>query len=224
MSENNGSKECRKCKRLLPADTIHFNRKRDNKDGLHNVCKECRGHKFRVPYSLGVLEGERKCVCCGKIYPATNEFFSYSDKEHMHFMSRCKKCSADKQKNNPKRNETIRNWDNNHPEAYAKKMLRRYEMLLNNGNTLTNDEWQENLKYFDYSCAYCGSDKSITKDHVIPLTKGGTTSKCNVIPACNSCNTSKLNYDFEKWYKKQEFFSDERFKKILNLISCEELA
>lgn len=222
MSENNGSKECKKCKRLLPADMIHFNRKRDSKDGLHNICKECRGSKFRIPYTYGVLEGERKCSRCGIIYPATNEHFSYSDKEHKHFMCICKKCAAEKQKNNPKRNETIKRFHENHPESYVKKMKRRYDLLHNNGFVLTNVEWQENLEYFDHSCAYCRSKENITKDHVIPLTKGGTTSKSNVIPACNSCNTSKLNHDFENWYKKQSFFTDERFNKIMNLINSEE--
>ena len=101
-------------------------------------------------------------------------------------------------------------------------MKRRYDLLHNNGFVLTNVEWQENLEYFDHSCAYCGSKENITKDHIIPLTKGGTTSKSNMIPACNSCNTSKLNHDFENWYKKQSFFTDERFNKIMNLINSEE--
>lgn len=218
MSENNGSKECKKCKRLLPADMIHFNRKRDSKDGLHNICKECRGSKFRIPYTYGVLEGERKCSRCGKIYPATNEYFSYSDKEHRHFMAQCKECAAKKQRNNPKRQQTYQKWCLNHPQKVIEKAMKRYELLLNSDYTLTDKEWQEVLKYFNNSCAYCGSSESLTKDHVVPITKGGTTSRNNIIPACLSCNQSKSNKELEKWFKKQSFFTEEKLKRIMDVI------
>lgn len=218
MSENNGSKECKKCKRLLPADMIHFNRKRDSKDGLHNICKECRGSKFRIPYTYGVLEGERKCSHCGIIYPATNEYFSYNDKEHRRFSNRCKECAAKKQRNNPKRQQTYQKWCSNHPQKVIEKAMKRYELLLSSDYTLTDKEWQEVLKYFNNSCAYCGSSESLTKDHVVPIIKGGTTSRNNIIPACLSCNRSKSNQEFEKWFKKQSFFTEEKLKRIMDVI------
>ena len=64
-------------------------------------------------------------------------------------------------------------------------------------NALTNEEWQDILKKFEYKCAYCGiefNDRVIpTKDHIIPLSIGGYNIKENIIPACRSCNAKKHN-------------------------------
>lgn len=37
-------------------------------------------------------------------------------------------------------------------------------------------------------CQYCGSNKRLTLDHVIPLSKGGQHKWDNVVTACYSCN------------------------------------
>ena len=62
-------------------------------------------------------------------------------------------------------------------------------------NTLTYKEWLNILKKYNYKCAYCGVKftKKIkpTKDHIIPISKGGHNTKDNVVPACKSCNSKK---------------------------------
>ena len=43
-------------------------------------------------------------------------------------------------------------------------------------------------------CHYCGRKftfKELTLDHVVPLSRGGTTSPGNVVPACRECNKAK---------------------------------
>jgi len=56
----------------------------------------------------------------------------------------------------------------------------------------TIKEWEEKKKEFGYSCAYCGKYAlCLTKDHIIPLTKGGTDSIENIVPACEHFNKSK---------------------------------
>ncbi|MCK4464389.1 MAG: HNH endonuclease [Bacteroidales bacterium] len=35
-----------------------------------------------------------------------------------------------------------------------------------------------------------------TKDHVIPISKGGDNTKENIVPACQSCNSKKFNKIF----------------------------
>lgn len=40
-------------------------------------------------------------------------------------------------------------------------------------------------------CQYCGSQKQLTIDHVIPKSKGGKTSWSNLVTACNRCNILK---------------------------------
>jgi 5-methylcytosine-specific restriction endonuclease McrA len=51
-----------------------------------------------------------------------------------------------------------------------------------------------------YQCQYCGrqgSDlkprESLTRDHVIPMSRGGLNEWTNVVTACSSCNTRKAS-------------------------------
>ena len=49
----------------------------------------------------------------------------------------------------------------------------------------------------DFSCQYCGSNVSLTFDHVIPRSKGGKTCWENVVTACMSCNLKKGSKDMK---------------------------
>ena len=80
-------------------------------------------------------------------------------------------------------------------------------------SSLTEREW-EDCKVFFGECCYCGSKKALTKDHVIPLNDGGTLSKGNIVPACQSCNSSKSDNNMESWYLSQQFYKKERLSKI----------
>jgi 5-methylcytosine-specific restriction endonuclease McrA len=42
-----------------------------------------------------------------------------------------------------------------------------------------------------FRCQYCGSDKHLTVDHVIPRSKGGDDSWENVVTSCAPCNLRK---------------------------------
>lgn len=47
-------------------------------------------------------------------------------------------------------------------------------------------------------CAYCGKPAT-TRDHVLPLSRGGTDDPANVVVCCVSCNSSKANRTPEEW-------------------------
>jgi 5-methylcytosine-specific restriction endonuclease McrA len=45
-----------------------------------------------------------------------------------------------------------------------------------------------------YMCMYCGTEQpehQLTRDHVVPMSKGGRDIWSNVVTACRSCNTRK---------------------------------
>ena len=51
-----------------------------------------------------------------------------------------------------------------------------------------------------YACQYCGKHRSqlrgrryLTRDHVLPLSRGGGNSWKNVVAACSPCNNRKAN-------------------------------
>ena len=50
---------------------------------------------------------------------------------------------------------------------------------------------REVLKRDNHRCQYCGSNKRLTLDHVIPVSKGGEHKWNNVVTACEPCNQRK---------------------------------
>lgn len=101
----------------------------------------------------------------------------------------------------------------------AHKHKRRSLTLNAIVNDLTSKDWRKSLKHFNNECAYCGcADNKIHADHVVPLSKGGTNTITNIIPACPSCNQRKNAKLIEKWYPKQPFYSKQRETKIYKWI------
>ena len=72
-----------------------------------------------------------------------------------------------------------------------RKSVRRRAMFKQVLCTLTVDEWNQILKFCEFKCKYCGRDGPLTVDHVKPLSKGGSHTKENVVPACLQCNVRK---------------------------------
>ena len=43
-------------------------------------------------------------------------------------------------------------------------------------------------------CYYCGRPtppKELTMDHIVPIARGGKSTKSNVVPCCKQCNSAK---------------------------------
>jgi len=75
--------------------------------------------------------------------------------------------------------------------------------------------WRKKIKEaWDHKCAYCGSDKELTIDHITPRSKGGTDVTKNVVCACHDCNQDKAHTPMEDWYLSQEFFNTARYDRI----------
>ena len=77
----------------------------------------------------------------------------------------------------------------------ASVVLRKHRRVRSRVAALTN----EHLFLRDsYRCAYCGrsrqdlgSRERLTRDHLVPRSKGGTNEWLNVVTACSSCNHHK---------------------------------
>lgn len=54
-------------------------------------------------------------------------------------------------------------------------------------------------------CHYCGAKfakDQLTMDHVVPVARGGMSSKGNIVPSCRACNaTKKLETPAERLLK-----------------------
>ena len=92
------------------------------------------------------------------------------------------------QKQWTERNRTYKNFLN----------LRRRIIKLNTEGSHTFDEWDKLKAQYNYICPCCGEKepfkgkfKSLTEDHIIPLSKGGSDYIENIQPLCMHCNIKK---------------------------------
>jgi len=59
-------------------------------------------------------------------------------------------------------------------------------------------------------CHYCHNvfpPDELTMDHVVPITRGGTSTRGNLVPACKECNNRKkylLPLEWEEFLQRQQ--------------------
>lgn len=168
---------------------------------------------------------EKACTKCGNIYPLTSEYWNRDKRGLASFMSICKECrrlvkkawaeaNPDKYKA-MKRSHHIRHrekdlkrssdWQRAHlveirPSRTASANKRRAQKALTGGSH-TPEQIQALLIAQDFKCAYCGKDisKRFERDHVLPLSRGGSDDISNIAMCCKSCNSSKNNKTLHEW-------------------------
>lgn len=78
-------------------------------------------------------------------------------------------------------------WRENEKTKYHK----RRALIEGNGGVHTTAEWLELVAANDNQCAHCHEECPLTRDHIVPLSRGGTNDIKNIQPLCGSCNSSK---------------------------------
>ncbi len=75
---------------------------------------------------------------------------------------------------------------------YKPQRITRTMRLRYNGGRHTTGEWLLLKFYYGNRCAACGMrNRKLTKDHIIPVSKGGKDDISNIQPLCVSCNSKK---------------------------------
>lgn len=84
----------------------------------------------------------------------------------------------------------------NNPDKILEKVRAQRARRAGAGGTFTNVEWMILKLEWNVCCAYCGiRSAELTQDHVVPLSRGGSNTKDNILPACSSCNSRKRDRD-----------------------------
>lgn len=73
---------------------------------------------------------------------------------------------------------------------------------------LRQSQWWKNLRGKGV-CHYCRKRfpaKTLTMDHIVPISRGGLSKKSNIVPCCKECNNKKkylLPVEWEAYLKRE---------------------
>mgnify|MGYP001573819643 CR=1 FL=1 len=82
-------------------------------------------------------------------------------------------------------------WKRANPETARALVKRRRARLAGAQGSHTNQEWLDKCALLGNVCIYCGEARPLTRDHKIPISRGGSDDISNIVPACHSCNAKK---------------------------------
>ena len=216
-----------------PSNTEYFYRDKSRKDGLTYNCKMCVNKRTQKHYHENKEEMRERSK---EKYQRNKEWYTEyyqenKEKEHernrRYYQENKEKLREYNKKYYQENQEKLRERANTYrlenPKVRIFYEQRRRARMAELPHDLTEEEWYETLEYFNNECAYCGdSESGLAQEHVIPVSKGGPYTQENIIPACQSCNSSKHVADLEGWYLSYEHYDEERLNKILDYIEIME--
>ena len=82
-------------------------------------------------------------------------------------------------------------WEQANPDKVRAKRSRRRTLKTSAGGSFSGEEFSALCKHYGGKCLCCGKRRKLTADHVIPVSKGGTSNIDNIQPLCLSCNSKK---------------------------------
>jgi hypothetical protein len=164
---------------------------------------------------MGLLDSKHKywCKACRKAW-RDQHYAKHPEKLEpgRKAAARWNKANPERHKENAKRHrktekarETQKRWRERNPDiiknADANKRHKRRAAIA--GEVVSNEDWQWLIRQYNENCAYCGQYmEKPTRDHYVPLAKGGRNVASNIVPSCNSCNCSKqakTGEQLEEW-------------------------
>lgn len=81
-------------------------------------------------------------------------------------------------------------WKEKQRNHNRKRLLLKACIIMAFGSH-TENQWNDLKRLFKFRCAICNKRKKLTRDHIIPLIKGGSDLIENIQPLCFMCNSKK---------------------------------
>jgi hypothetical protein len=200
---------CRQFARRYYRLNIEYRRKQDRLYYARNA-EKCRQYKRQKRLENPTENRER----CRRYYEANRDrmreccrrYREVNPEKHREYCRQWRKVNLDKERQASRRRSA---W---------KRAARRRAL-----HPVTQQQIDARFALWSNRCAFCGVDaghernrryERLTVEHVLALTKGGLDEASNTIPACSTCNTSKKASPVEAWYRRQPWFTDQRWRKI----------
>lgn len=183
------------CKQINPQPIENFHRDKRKKDGLRSRCKSCE------------LEAAKRYRDAHKEERALKQREYYE--KHGDIQRRAS--NNWKRENTERTKEYMRKWYEENKEdrrAYNKEYAeenhdgvlersrKRRAIRYGQNDFFTEEEFFVKFEQLGKKCFYCGkglTNDTVTRDHYIPLVKGGSDTIENIVPCCKNCNSRKRN-------------------------------
>ncbi len=202
-------KQCAGCKRILSRS--EFYKLPSSKDGLRSRCKDCEreykrseagkrsarkyADKPEVKKRRNAQRREQRAK--GEAQWVINELEYRREYNQQEEVKERNKKHEEAYRKRPENREKARlatiKWRQENPEQEREQSRIKYIRKKGAKGWHTLDQWLELLDLCDYKCLACGTDGELHRDHIQPLTKGGTDWITNIQPLCQSCNSKKFN-------------------------------
>lgn len=144
---------------------------------------------------------EKACKDCGRVFPETRVYFGQfknvrGGRTVIGFRNSCRECMRDRSSAHAKAN----------PEQRRERMARRIERQ--DAETYSFSDVTFIRGELGDTCRYClvPLNGGGEVDHLTPVARGGTNSRCNLTLACMPCNRAKLSKtldEFLEWRRER---------------------
>lgn len=183
------TKICTHCEVERPLSDFYTDKRA--KDGKRSDCKFCTKQRNDKAYQQ-ITDERRRYVREWKAkHPGKTK--EYSKRQYAKGKRYKEQAKEYRQKNSERIRENARKYLQENKEA-ARQRERRYRARKQQATieNVTEKGWMIIVQAYQSRCAYCGKQcDPPTMDHIIPISKGGSHSYGNIIPACLSCNCRK---------------------------------
>lgn len=202
----NNAKTCTMCKTEKPFDD--FPKEPRMADGRRNQCKRCRDFRKREQMANSpelqrkaveraaryYQEHQEEIIAKVRVYAQENrDKILEKHKEYWH-------TRVDKEAYNEAKSERRKDRYKHDLEFKEKRLqdgrhsskIRRYR-TRGAGGSHTRKEWLDLCQRHNNTCLCCGERGELTRDHILPISRGGNNDISNIQPLCLGCNLRKNN-------------------------------
>lgn len=85
--------------------------------------------------------------------------------------------------------KAVKSWRSRNKDKTAVYASNRLGRVRGAQGNFTPAQWKDCCQRYGNKCAYCGLERKLTVQHIVPVSRGGSNNIDNIAPACRPCNS-----------------------------------